>query len=205
MLPSYNIRCYDPACREDFAFPCTKNASFSSVRHGFFVIEVTPKTGVWESCPSLSSGPGRKTYAHLLSAALKATSSTGFVSVSHMTKRMRKQGVPVIEAGHRLCDSGLGYFEVLPAETDRLLAARQQIQTYEEWIIGGCNQLFSLPEAPSKWYQEALCFGFEFFLQQADRLGCVFYANGETQEDIILVRPWDGAEKFISAFVSSGA
>lgn len=207
MHPSYDIRCYDPAAGEDFTFSFMNDATFSSLQHGFFAIRVTPKTTVWNpGPPTLSTGAGRETYARLLSAALKATSSTGFVSVSHLTKRMHKLGVPKeLEAGHRLCDSGLGYFETRPTETDRLLAGRQQIQTYEEWIIGGCNRPFDLPAAQSKWYQKVLCFEFEFFLQQADRIGCMFYTIGETQEDIILVRPWEGAKRLISAFVSSGA
>lgn len=205
MQPSYNIRCYDPRLGEDFTFPCAKDTAFSSLQHAFFVIEVTPKTTVWKSCPRLSSGAGRETYGQLLSAALKATSSTGFVCVSHLTKRMRERGVSEIETGQRLCDSGLGYFEALPEEANRLLAARQEVQTYEEWIVGGCKQPFDLPATQPKWYQRALVFELEFFLQQTDRLGCLFYASGETQEDIVLLRLWDGAEEMISAFVASGA
>jgi len=204
MHKPYNIRCYDPDAGEDFTFLCEDHAAFSSLQHMFFVIEVVPKTTVRQSYPSLSSGAGRKAYTQLLLAALGATNSAGFVSVSHLTQRLRGRGVPEFEKGQMLCDSALGYFGTVPDEVDRLLASRQECQTYEEWILGGCRRPFDVPAAHPKWYQKALYFDLEFFLHQADRVGCLFYSSGETQEDIILLRQWNGAEKLIAAFVSSG-
>lgn len=203
MAPSYDIRCYDPDANEDFTFPCAKGTTFSSLHHALFVIEVTPKSNMRNSCRRLSSCAGREPYAQLLSAALRATSSIGFVSVSQLTNRLRGQGIPEIEKGQKLNGSGLGYFEAQSDEANRLLVSRERIQSYEEWIVGGCTQRFDLPAGQPKWYQKALCFDLEFFLQQADRVGCLFYASGETQEDIILLRLWDGARDLIATFVSS--
>ena len=87
----------------------------------------------------------------------------------------------------------LNYFELDENNIQRIERLRSEFQTYEEWIIGSCHSKFetpkNLPTKPkrARWNMDA-------FIHQSEKIGSVFYRDGDSEERIIMTQIWDGID-----------
>ena len=188
------IETFDPRTGEDFRLELEGKQIFSTKEHGWFAIDMFPKRRFWSKTHRLD---GLVDLKSLLTAAIKQTGRLGFFSCDPLTRRARQVLTSKFDALNELCGSVVGYFAIETARIEEIVEQYVQLHSYEEWIIGSCKAQFQVPKEPPKWFGRTLLWNYDYLLLQADKIGCLFYFNGETGEVIILTRLFDGMDELV--------
>ena len=191
------VRKYDPRQGEDFQLHLPDKTTFSSKEERWFVLDIFPK----RKFLSLRQHPyDRTAFQVLLATSLARTGRLGFFSCSPMTSKVRGVLPNRFNDVHELQGSLLGYFE-LETKLQEVYELYNRHSSYEEWVIGSCEDRFQMPERLSRWYQRAMLWDLYHLLIQARNIGSLFYFNCETNEAIFLTHMFDGIDSCIDALL----
>lgn len=186
-----NIRSYDPRLGQDYVVKNhSTKASFSSLAHGFYVLEVTGELD-WDN------------YQDMLLACMRETSKSGFFTVvpwrpgaAKLKHALLQQFGKIVEIDNSL----IGYFDPSTCLLNRLFAIRNECggTSSGEWCVGGCSSVFSaLHVKNSGW-------NLTYLMNQAEKIGCVLSLE-EMEQSYFMVKAFDELPKIIDVVMSRGS
>lgn len=184
-----NIKTYDPKFGQDYAFfNHSTKTTFSSLEHGFFVLEAVGEMD-WGMHQAM-----------LLECIIK-TSTKGFFLVAPWypgAEKLRRALLQQFSDAQVLENAVLGYFDPATDELGKLFAIRGEHGrgSSGEWCIGGCLTKFSK--------QNIKCSGgnLSCLLPQSGKIGCVLSLE-EMQQSYFIIKIFEGLPKIIGE-ISAG-
>lgn len=181
---------YDPRLGQHYRYPLAQENVFDNCLTGFLVIDSWPEHKFGWRRGAGTNAADVEVPPELIAQAIVGVCQQSFVSVCpgqpNVLKRLHQGDLNVLE----FHDSFTAYSGASSTEIGNLCTIRQESQTFEEWIIGGCIEAFALSSEEQKWHGFVLHvpIDLKFFLAQHNKIGCLFYRNGETGEQIIMLR-----------------
>lgn len=174
-------RIYDPRQRQDyFITNFTTKKTFSSLKHGFFVVDCIGGVDWLGHVPLLTEST-RKT-----SKKLFFTTCPWWPGAAELLKALKHEFNPLNEFENTVC----GYAELASDALERLLKLRAAFGASKSgtWCIGGCLAEFAPPTrttlAKAESWNVAHIFG------QPEKIGCVLSLD-DMRQSLFLTRPFN--------------
>ena len=185
-----NVTTYDPRKGENFVLALSKEKTFSSLEHGFLVVDSIPKSMLFGLAVGFDVNADLAEVSTLLMTCIQCTASKGFFTCVPKPDKLNLDGQD-FEFLDAIEDSICGYFTPIEDVVAKLLNARVGHES-EEWILGSCFKEFSKPQQVSAWSQVEL-YDFAYVLSEPENIGCLFYQQGNWLT--IMSRLFDGIDE----------
>jgi hypothetical protein len=189
---NWQWRIYDPRKGEDFHLKLGQFKTLSTLRHNYFMVHVSIN---WADPETKSPRDEVNILRHCMFTPMLRSGSHLFYAASWMTHITEKTTNPLFLQSEDIGGPRIGYINPVNAGNLRKVdKIREELQSYEEWIVGSCVRPFKKPAAPPP--PEEPGWVLKYLLEEEDNLGAFYYINGETYEQYFLMHPWEGIDEW---------
>jgi hypothetical protein len=178
------FKIFDPRKGQDFRYRTMKGETLSLLEHEFLVISYYPGR-----IPQAPLSLDVEEFKNLIETSMVRLGKIGFFALSPLTKEVKTSQQINLNQMDEKDGTAIGYFNLEMLEIRRHMEVRRRLVTYEEWMIGSCNEPFVKPllehTTPKKWYRglfpRGLTWDFESLLSQIENIRCLslFTETGE--------------------------
>ncbi len=193
---NWQWRMYDPRLGENYSIKLGETRAFPTLKEHFFCINVTLN---WKDPDTKSPRDEINILRNCMCTPLMKNGSMGFFASNFETHITKRTEIDFFQEAENCIGSRIGYYDPIAGKFKKAEKLREELQSYEDWVIGSCYHPFTKQDPA----QENASYNLETLLQEPSNIGSLYYINGETYQQLFLIRIWDGFDEWLEPIFKS--
>jgi hypothetical protein len=193
---NWQWRMYDPREGENYSIKLGESRTFPTLKEHFFCINVTLN---WKDPDTKSPRDEINILRNCMCTPFMKNGNKVFFSTNFETHITKRAEIDMFNEAESCNGSRIGYYDMNAGKIKKVEKLREELQSYEDWVIGSCTTPFSSQDPNT----ENTSYNLDTLLKEPDKIGSLYYINGETFQQIFLMRIWDGFDEWLEPIFRS--